>query len=234
MIRSQHLFLALCMLLLLTDNTSTYARRARPGEKPPKALLVELLTRQPQVDYILKNRPSRLNEVLHDIQSVMRATVMDFNENFDYLPVYYFIDSNADKIRTGQFEGVLLDKNLQPANQTVLTTGDTNFFIAYFGSYMPQPQYIDMDKAYSNNIGSGKESFGDDPTGLKMTLLVMDHNFEILRLPRPRAPRTMVRLSPRDNKRLQYRAKNTEIDYIPLAASYHATLERYYRPRRRY
>lgn len=234
MIRLQHLSLALSMLLLLTVNTTSFARRAPRGEKPPKALLVELLTREPQVKYVKQYRPERLQEIMKDIHSVMRVTTMDFKENFDYMPVYYFIDSNADKIKKGEFAGVLLDENLQPVEQTILAEGDTSFFIAYYSTCIPQPDYVDIDKAYSNRLSAQQESFGDAPLGMKRTLLVMDHRFEMLRLPKPRSPRTYVRLSLKDNRRLTYRSKNTMIDYVPQAASYHATLERYYRPRSRY
>lgn len=233
MIRLLHLSLMLCLTLLLTSNT-TFARRAARGEKPPKALLVELLTREPQVNYLKKYRPDRLHEVTKDIHSVMKVTVLDFKENFDYIPVYYFIDSNADKIKEGKFAGVLLDEQMQPVQQTILAEGDTNFFVAYYSTCIPQPDYVDINKAYSNRLGAVQESYGDAPLGMKKTLLVMDHRFELLRLPKPRSPRAYVRLSVKDNRRLTYRSKNSMIDYVPQAASYHATLERYYRPRSRY
>jgi hypothetical protein len=225
----RRLVLTCCLLL---PASYLFSARARIGEKPPKALLVELLARKNQVDYMKENNPERVPEIMKDIQSVMKATMLDFSMNFDYVPVYFFIDTNADKIKEGHFEGVLLDENFQLVKQTVLAEGDTNFYVAYFGAYMPQPQHIKPGYTNTNNLGGYRETAGDDPTALKKTLLVMDHNFELLQLPRPRTPRTYVSMARRETRKLFYRAKHSSIDYIPLAASYDATLRRYFRPRR--
>lgn len=234
MSRLRYLLALICLVLL--SATDGFSARARIGEKPPKALLIELLTRKAQIEYMSQNNPARVAEVLHDIKSVWEATVLDFSMNFDYVPVYFFVDTNADQIRKGHFEGVLLDEKMQPVKQSVLVEGDTNFFVGYFGSYMPQPQQIKPGYTAdaANSIGGYMENMGDDPTALKMTLLVMDHNFEMLQLPRPRTPNKYVSMSRKENRKLFYKAKNTEIDYVPLAASYDATLRHYYRPRRVY
>lgn len=233
MSRLRYLLVLTCLVLL--SATEGFSARARVGEKPPKALLIELLTRKEQVEYMRQNNPTRVAEVLHDIKSVWEATVLDFSMNFDYIPVYFFVDTNADQIKKGHFQGVLLDEHMQPVKQPVLAEGDTNFFVGYFGSYMPQPEHIKPSYTEaSNNLGGYLETMGDDPTALKMTLLVMDHHFEMLQLPRPRTPNKYVSMSRRENKKLFYKAKNTQIDYVPLAASYDATLRHYYRPRRVY
>lgn len=220
------------LLFMLLPAVPALASRAKRGEKPPKALLVELLTRQNQVEYMQKNNPARVPEILHDIESVMKVTALDFEAHFDFIPVFFFIDTNAEKIKNGQFEGVLLDAKLQPVKQHVLQEGDTSFFVAYFGAFMPQPQVIKPGYTNTNNLGGYRETAGDDPTALKKTLLVMDHNFEMLQLPKPRTPNNYGDLPRKAYRKYSYRAKKSSFDYVPLASSYDATLRRYYRPRR--
>ena len=229
-----YVLLSLFLLPALLVPAHADARKNRK-EKPPKALLVELLTHGPQLKHLTAKKPERVAEFQKDVAGVMKVTINDFSQNFDYVPVYYFIDTNASLIRQGKFDGVLLDEHMRPVQQNVLKEGDTNFFIAVYGNVVPQPMVEKAAYSDNNHTGALNESFGDDPTALRKTLLVMDHDFVLLQVPRPRTYKHFIALSRSKHPDLFYNSRLYEIDYLPMAASYNVTLEKYYRqPRRRY
>ncbi len=119
--------------LTYSENLIRLKREAR--QHPPKALLVQIFTRKRLTEYYTKSGQTKKLEALkQDIEGVKNAMVADFTDNYTYSPVYFFYDTNAEAIRNKQFSGVLLDKDLQPVKNIVLTAADSNYFIAYFGA----------------------------------------------------------------------------------------------------
>ena len=83
---------------------------------PPKALLVQIFTHRRLKEYYTNTQQTkRLQTFAEDIERYKAAMVADFNDNFKFCPVYYFYDTCAEKVKQGQFDGVLLDGNLKPA-----------------------------------------------------------------------------------------------------------------------
>lgn len=102
---------------------------------PPKAILVEIFTRKRLIEYYTNSKQTKKLEALkQDIEGVKKAMVADFASHYNYTPVYFFYDTDADAIRDKKFEGVLLDKDLNPVKNIVLTSADTAYFIVYFGA----------------------------------------------------------------------------------------------------
>lgn len=203
-----------CTLLAILVCSTTFAvRRARKGELPPKALLVILKTRQRQVDWMLDHHPEKVPRLKKDIQSVLEATVNDFNDHFSYCPVYYFADTLMDEVMAGRLSHVLLDKDLRPAKNVVLQDGDTSFFVVDFGQMSQSSKQERPEQGY---------------VSLRAVLLVMDHRFEMLEWPRPGYARGFIGTGSSRYRDYWYRSKNHEIDYTPQAAAYHLTLQRYY------
>lgn len=228
----------------ITENTTTVdfrtapllglGRRAKPGEVPPKAMLIEILTRQNQRNYLVANRPDLLPVFEHDVSEVARRTVMDWSTYFKFCPLYFFVDTNADKIRLGQFEGVLLDSTMQPASNLAVQTGERNIYIGYFGSPLPQPDTTGPP----GPLGQYMEHDGDDVTSLiRERFLVHDADFRMLPDAKPRTnfvrairPPEMSGREYRHYRRsITYNASRWYIDYQPTAYSYDATLRRYFR-----
>ncbi len=209
-------------------------RRAQPGEELPKALLVEILTRQNQRDFLVKNRPDLLPEFNNDVAEVGRRTVMDWSQNFHVCPLYFFIDTMAEKVRRGEWEGVLLDSTMKPVANPALQPGERNIYIAYYGSPIPQPDTVGP----AGPLGQYMEHDGDDVTSLiRERLLVVDADFRMLPESKPRTnyvrairPDYMNARQYRHYRRaLTYNAARWYIDYLPTAYSYDATLRRYFR-----
>jgi hypothetical protein len=227
------------ILLLLSGNVAhaqIFGKRGPKGATPPKALLVTLLTRPTQREHLRKNRPELLPEFDRDVAEVAKRTRLDYSRYFRYCPVYFFVDSSANKIATGDWEGVLLDSALQPVTNPVIRPGDKNFFIAHYGNPIPQPDSV--RPASPHDMGGAVEMDGDDPTALfREKLLVADADFKLLHKNGPRT--NFVRtFRPRDmnseeyrryRKAITYNAKRWYIDYMPTAHSYDATLRKYFR-----
>ncbi len=209
-------FIFCILLTALLPLSVSAARHAHKGERPPKALLVMLKTRKRQVKYMAEHRPEKLPRVRKDIQGVMNATLNDFNDHFDYCPVFFFADTMIDEIMAGHFRNVLLDRNMRPSAQTVLPDGDTSFFVADFG-HMSQT--------------SKNEFPAEGNVSLREVLIAMDHNFEVLEWPRPAYARGFISTASGRYKDYWYRSPDYEIDYTPQAAAYSLTLQRYYRPK---
>ena len=200
---------------LVFSGLEVNARRAKAGDMPPKALLVILKTRKGQVEYLTKHRPEHLPRLKRDIRGAMAATVNDFNDHFDYCPVFFFADTMATEIMAAHFDGVLLDRNLKPVQQTVLAEGDTSFFVADFGH---------MSQALSKDDATAQMN-----VNLREVLLVMDYHFELLKWPLPAFARGFISTSSMKYRNYWYRSEYYEIDYTPQAAAYSLTLQRYYK-----
>ena len=230
------IFIAALLSSSITD-AQIFGRRAPKGAAPPKFLLVTLLTRQNQRDYLKKHRPDLLREFDRDVTEVAKRTVKDFSQYFKYCPVYFFIDSMSDKVATGELEGVLLDSLLQPVSSSALKAVGKNYFIAHYGSPIPQPDSV--RPSGPENSGVAVENYGDDPTALfREKLIVTDADFKILSPkigPRTNYVRALrpTSMSLREyriyRRALTYNAERWFIDYMPCAYSYDATLRTFFR-----
>jgi len=233
-------FFLVFVVLLLCEHSAVaqmFGRRGPKGTPPPKALLVTILTRQKQREHLKAYRPDLLREFERDVKEVAKRTVKDFSENFRYCPVYFFADSNANKIVSGEWDGVLLDSALRPAANPVIRPGDKDFFIAHYGSPIPQPDSV--KSRTPGDMGSEVEDYGDDPSALfREKLIVTDADFKILSV--RRGPRTNYVRSLRPSgmshaeyrvyrRALTYNSKRWYVDYMPTAYSYDASLRKFYR-----
>lgn len=232
----------LCLLILLFFATlpaqAQYlgvGRRAKAGELPPKAMLIELLTRQNQRKYLATARPDLLPTFDHDVAEVSRRTILDWSGYFRYCPLYFFADTVADRVMRGEFAGVLLDSSLHPVTDPVIKDGERNIYIGYYGMPIPQPDTV---KSVPGPLGQYGEHDGDDPTSLiRERLLVVDADFNLLSETKPRSnfvratrPSWMNTDEYRKYRRaITYNASRWYIDYAPVAYSYDATLRRYFR-----
>jgi hypothetical protein len=198
---------------------------------------VELLTRANQRAYLKANRRELVRDFDHDVEEVMKRTIRDWSRYFDYCPVYFFYDTSAEGVKEKAWSTVLLDSNRRLIGQPVLGADDTDFYIAYYGSPIPQPEIVKSNGPEFMG-SSAVEHYGDDPTALfREVLLVCDHKFRLLpaRMPRTNYIRNLrpPSLSRAEYKFLKqslfYDAKRWDVDYIPCAYSYAATLRRYFR-----
>ncbi|MCB0698242.1 MAG: hypothetical protein H6551_06345 [Chitinophagales bacterium] len=143
----------LLLTTLLTLSTVTAQAKKKKMYKPT-AILVQLKAEQRKISELEKNnRTGSANMIKEDAAQVRSRMIKDFTDNFDYCPVYYFMDTDLDKIKRYDFDGVLLDKDGNIVTSASITSGDSTFYIAYYG--MPAPAYKDDEdkgKRKSSNV----------------------------------------------------------------------------------
>lgn len=75
-----------------------------------RVLLVQLHGEKNRLDAARKmNRADLAAKIGNDAAQARRYTILDFSTFFNACPVYYFVDSNLDKIKAGQYDGLLLN-----------------------------------------------------------------------------------------------------------------------------
>ena len=198
----------------------------------PKVVLVQLSSEQNRINALKKTkRYADLERFEKESVLVRNATIADFNDNFKFCPVYFYIDTNVQKVKDCQYEGVLLNSDLSVANNTTLTESCKMNAIVYYGYPQWQTKKGKWDTTKSNFGESGK------PNG--RALVINDHqlrqvnylywldgdffNFKFL-----------VRKKNRKNKYM-YFSRKFNLEYYPLAAELDRNLkERYRRLKRKY
>jgi hypothetical protein len=134
-------------------------RKSKTRRPPPKFVLVELFSETSRMKALEKAGRYRDIEVLKkDMRAVQAATIKDFSDNFDFCPVYYFIDNDFQAIMDQQFEGVLLDSALQAVPNVSVT--DTNYLIVYYGRPTWQTHERRMEVTSQTNVGSSPNGRG--------------------------------------------------------------------------
>ena len=110
------------------------------AQRPVKAVLVQLSTEHNRVSYF-QNGGHLMDaaEIAREAKKVRRVTMLDFKDNFDYCPVYFFTDSNRDAIISKHFDGLLMDSDGNIVSNPIINTPNSAYVIAYYG-------YSDVDK----------------------------------------------------------------------------------------
>jgi hypothetical protein len=232
------LFTALILLLALPESyAQVFPQRARRSTVQPKALVVTLLTRGSQREFLKQYRPQMLAEFEKDIREVNKRIVLDFSRNFRFCPVYFIADTNINRFASGDWEGVLFDSSGSTLTKAVIHPGDKTFFVAHYGGPTPQPDSVRARTP--GDLGGEGEVYGEDPTGLfQEKLHVTDANFRTLTS--DKGPKTAYARALRPTwmngaeylkyrREITYNARHWFIDYIPSAYPYDVTLRKYFR-----
>jgi hypothetical protein len=100
----------------------------------PHAVLVELRAERNRINALEKDHRLRdAQEVQKDALGERSAMIKDFEINFNYCPVYYFIDTNVQQILDQNFEGVLLNADGSNATNIIVKKGSKDYVIASYG-----------------------------------------------------------------------------------------------------
>ncbi len=147
------LFLVFCFL------TTTAVAKKKHQLYPPDVILVQIKSEQRKIE-VLEERggEERATQIKKDAIAVRNAMMNDFNNNFKLCPVYYFLDTNLDKVLKGDLDNVLMDSSWSPVAKSPLKTSDTSFYIAFYG------------------VPVSKEGFGSLNTLTDQALILFDHN----------------------------------------------------------
>ena len=199
---------------------------ARENEIPPKLILVELPTVVNKVTYYNKNgKTEKALAIQACNDTLVKRMLADFNDHFSFCPVYFFFDTAVSAIRNREFSS-LLNRELKPAQNVVITPADTNYFVAYFGLETPD----EIPVGYKNDPFSAAGTASVVPN-----LIALGPDFKKLRPGLPDKPRMNSVKHTKAPSNLQlynymYRSKEFNLSYKPFAYFYSATLTRFYKP----
>lgn len=180
--KKQTKFIALLLIatLLFAEQTSAqvFKKRSSSHYTPPKVILVQLNTYPTKVKVLHENRDANSVKLLKgQSDTIMQRMVADFNDNFTYCPHYFYIDTNADLIKKGELNGILLDKDLRPV--TMAPINDTNYRIVLFGVNAPP---LEKYKTHTeNDLYDASYSLGSSKPGL----VLLRYNFDYVKYPEP-------------------------------------------------
>ena len=113
-------------LLLLPAIYSTATAQDR------MVLLVQLNTEQSKIGYFLKTgRKADAEKIKRETMKMNKKMISDFTDHFTFCPVYYYVDTNVDLIKSKNFDKILLDaKGMPIANPVAI---GSNYLIALYG-----------------------------------------------------------------------------------------------------
>jgi hypothetical protein len=201
-----------------------FRAHARIGELPPKFILVELPTESNRYRYFMQhNKEDKATKVKLANNAKMHCMVSDFSDNYTFCPVYFFNDTDQDKIIAHNFAAALRDKNLDLISALPALLTDTNYVIVYYG--LPPSE---VSKVSAEGVSYTAEyndvSFNN--------LVAVSPSFKKLKQGLPdKAKFNAYQLSNFMNK-YGFQSKEFDIEYKPLAGFYDRTLRRYYFPKK--
>lgn len=198
-------------LLILCTLLSSFAATAQQGERNrfPKAILVQLSSEQNRMKDLQKRQSDsgKLAQLKKDAAMVCEKILLDFKDNFTMYPVYFFMDTNYEKIREGNFTDVLMDTDGDLMERTELSNGSTDFFIIYYG----YPKFTKR-KPKRIKASSDEAASFDAPTG--KYFVICDNKLEQITYVR-RGKNSFANEVPAEDKKYKYDSPLFNIGYNP-------------------
>ncbi len=209
--------------LLLELNTG-YASDTLSSQYP-RVLLVQLRSEHNRIEALTKARRfDEVEAVKNDAQAVIEHMKMDFHEHFDYCAVYYYIDTNAEKIKKKQFEGILLHEDGSIVKNPSVNSSSNDYAIAYYGFPISQSKL--------NNVQKDTSLYTYDPQSpLCRGLVIVNDQFLQLTY-FYKFGYDDILFGRKRSKKYVYKSKHFDIEYYPFAGLFNNTmLDKYGRRR---
>jgi|GEM_PF-887745 len=185
---------------------------------PPKAILVMLRSESAKLQYCKANKKNKewLN-AQKDASNIRRVMKNDFEENFHFCPVYYFIDTFLDLVIQQDFENHVFTANGIPMPASAIHRGDTNYFIVYYG-YPEDQMAIDEGDTTALKAGSAGV-LGKGLVFLNYRNLQVDYYVKF----------DYMTIFANPDSRYYFKSTAFDMEYYPFAADYNSDLEWAYR-----
>ena len=117
----------LIVLTLLHPNVPASAQAV-------KAIIIQINSEQNKLRYLQKAGNSKdAQNIADEAMEARKKMITDFNDNFSYCPVYYYIDTNADLVKNKQFKNVLLNPDGLPVKDPLISSSDSDYLIIRYG-----------------------------------------------------------------------------------------------------
>ena len=205
--RSIFLRLIFCCLVLFVG-VRAYAQDTT-HKKMPSVVLVQLPSEHNRIEAIRKTNNQRLlAEIKEDALGEQAAMIRDFEGNFNYCPVYYFMDTNATLIKKRVFTGVLMNADGTPATNIPLTPGSTGYVIAYYGYLAPVYRHQSMEDSMRDRLNV------EPPFG--RGLVILNDKFQELTFFYKLGYDDVLFGLKKKHPELRYNSKHFDIEYYPF------------------
>lgn len=221
---SNLLLVVLLTALTTTSNAQVFSRKVAKSEVPPQFVLVQLNTYTNRLEIYSKRKDkSDYNQVLKDGAEVRKKMIMDFQDNFTFCQYYFYIDTNASRIKNKDFSGVLLDNELQSISNASLPSPNKSYKIIVLGYNVATTEDYGSNK--SKDLYSNAYSIGTQ----RQRLMVLNPDFTRVKHPEPNGlNNTGVGKSKKRKSEYAYSSEKLEIYYKARAKQLSWAMEKFY------
>jgi hypothetical protein len=182
-------------------------------EKIPHYVLVQINSEKNRIDALQKaHRYADVEEVKKDAIGVKKAMMKDFSDHFSYCPVFYYVDTNIELIKSRQFEGILFDTAGRTITNLPIGPTSKDYLIVYYGLPTTQPHKV---KVVKDSITEYSQV--GVPSGIG--LIICNYKLQQLRYIY-KLGLAFVMLDKKKKKGYYYVSKHFNIEYFPLAADF--------------
>ena len=99
-----------------------------------KAIIIQINSEQNKLRYLQKSGKNKeVENVAGEAMEARKKMITDFNDNFSYCPVYYYIDTNADLVKNKQFKNILLNQDGILVKAPIINSSDSDYLIVRYG-----------------------------------------------------------------------------------------------------
>ena len=174
------------------------------------AVLVQLRSENNRITALSKaDKLTLLATAQKDANGAKAAMIQDFTDHFKERQVYYYIDTNYNKVISKDFDGVLLNADGTPAKNLVINKNSSNYLIVFYGTAIfqaPGEGVITDSSRYINDMnrpqGRGLVVCND-----KMQQKEFYYKFGY--------EENLIKIF--SNRKYYYSSKKFEIEYFPFA-----------------
>jgi hypothetical protein len=189
-----------------------FAQKKKRAKGVPAAfVLMQLNSESNRITALEKDgKYAEVEEVKKDAQGVTSAVIKDFKDHFTRCPVYFYSDTNLNLIKERNFNGVLLDTNLQIVTNPPLHPDSKDYLVIYYGRPARQSHYnkvLTDTTAYRYDSG---EPFGRG-------LVASNYKLQQLRYIYWIGPFSFLAKKGKTGE-YNYFSKHFDIEYYPLAS----------------
>jgi hypothetical protein len=188
------------------------------SHKNPQFVLVQVSSEHNRVAAMTKDRKYKeLAEVQKDAAAVAETMKLDFKDHFTYCPVWYFIDTNIDRIKNMQFDGVLFNADGAPVKNPAVSAKGKNYLIAYYG-------YPVADAGAGKPVTDSVQYHYNSGEPMGKGLVINNYKFQQVGYFYKFGYQEAL-FTKKASKRYVYHSKHFDIDYFPQAEKFNKKLK---------
>lgn len=186
-------------------------------KKYPTAVLVEIRTEQNRVKAVARAKKYKMLEELNkDVAGVANAMINDFKDNFDHCPVYYYADTNSERIARKNFSGILYNADSSTVVPGLMNSLSRNYLVIQYGQPAKQKRNEPTAATEDRAISSEPKGKGLILCNEKLQQVSFIYKFDY----------ENVFVNKKKNKQYIYKSRHFDIDYYPYAEQLNAKLKK--------